>query len=374
MKESLSFNKIACVLLFAAAGISGFLTYLILSDTGIAGCGGGAECSEVLRSPWAKIFGVPVAVLGGVVYLAAALTPDRAEMPKRVVLLSIPLAALWFVGVQAFAIKTFCIWCCAAHLLGSTGALILLLRHWDDAPRNRVPSLGGALAAVCGVALVQVSTGDLTGGRSKGGGGGLLQVYSFEGEGLGVQSSHDLPFYGNRAAANEVILLTDYTCQHCRELSNILARLSRQYGDVKIVKHPATRKGGDSELVHRYMLALWKADPNKHRALEERLFNGLVRAEAQSVELEATRLLGSNRLAETLALHGDWMSARISAARAMQDHNREKTGKGVLPQLVAGKELVLGAHSDPSFYATLFETQFAVRASGDPVPDGPGSS
>ena len=118
-------------LLLLAAALSAFLAWQTFSAGGaIAGCGDGAACDNILASSWSRLFGVPVAVFGALFYLSAAALgtlKGAYRVLGLALLITIPAAALWFAGVQWFAIGAFCVWCCSVHLVASCGAVLLLV-------------------------------------------------------------------------------------------------------------------------------------------------------------------------------------------------------------------------------------------------------
>lgn len=87
-------------------------------------------CEQVLTSRYSEIFGLPVALLGAIYYLAimlgafiyleskhsAALQAHHIEILKWTLLLTIVglSASLWFVYVQAFVIGSYCLYCLAS--------------------------------------------------------------------------------------------------------------------------------------------------------------------------------------------------------------------------------------------------------------------
>lgn len=86
-------------------------------------CGVGFDCTAVTSSAYATWFGVPVALLGVIFYVAVlilslvAIEGKESKIGKRALgyaCLIAPagiIASLWFVGVQAFILKAWCQWC-----------------------------------------------------------------------------------------------------------------------------------------------------------------------------------------------------------------------------------------------------------------------
>jgi uncharacterized membrane protein len=116
----------------AALGITGYLAVTALSAGDVAGCSGGAvwDCGLALHSRWAKVLGVPVSVpafaLYGVILASLAFCRPTAPRSRLRVAWSIAtigafaagLAAVWFIGLQVFAVGHLCVYCIAAHLCG----------------------------------------------------------------------------------------------------------------------------------------------------------------------------------------------------------------------------------------------------------------
>jgi uncharacterized membrane protein len=118
------------LLALVGTAIAGYLTYVHFSHGQVACPTSG--CETVQSSPYADVFGIPVAILGlaaYVVILAALLAPRE---PGRWLVLGVALAGLLFsaylVGVQAFQIEAFCAWCLASDLVVTLIAALAFLR------------------------------------------------------------------------------------------------------------------------------------------------------------------------------------------------------------------------------------------------------
>ena len=102
---------------------SGYLTYVHFAGTQVACPTSG--CERVQHSFYASPHGVPISLLGAVLFLAiAALTPLRAA-PARRLATSLALAggvvAVYLIAIQLFSVRATCLWC-----LASDGALVAL--------------------------------------------------------------------------------------------------------------------------------------------------------------------------------------------------------------------------------------------------------
>ena len=107
------------VAIVAVAGLvdATYLTVQALTGETLS-CGGSPDCFRVLGSSYAKLGGIPVAILGAVAYFAvftfatfAAFGYPRA--PKFLVFMAAAmfLMTLWLLYVQAFLLHAYCRYC-----------------------------------------------------------------------------------------------------------------------------------------------------------------------------------------------------------------------------------------------------------------------
>jgi uncharacterized membrane protein len=140
---SQSFTWTLRVLCGAALGLTGYLAVTALRSEDVAGCGGGAlfDCGFALNSRWSKLFAIPVSVpaFGLYALLLASLAVCRPAAPRSHLSLAwgtitvgailAGLAAVWFVGLQVFAIGHLCAYCMLAHLCGLALCLAILWKQ-----------------------------------------------------------------------------------------------------------------------------------------------------------------------------------------------------------------------------------------------------
>ncbi|MDA0814022.1 MAG: vitamin K epoxide reductase family protein, partial [Verrucomicrobia bacterium] len=155
------------VALLLATAMALYLMVTALSQGQVAGCEEGKSCNAVLASKWAKLFGIPIGAFGAVSYLSLlGLSYVRSFAWARLFLVvTIIGGALWFTGVQAFVLKTFCPWCCGTHALAVLGSLLVV----GGLPRVTKAGTGigygllsgaAAMAAVALTAVVQFNSAD----------------------------------------------------------------------------------------------------------------------------------------------------------------------------------------------------------------------
>jgi uncharacterized membrane protein/thiol-disulfide isomerase/thioredoxin len=126
------------LLLFVALGGGVYLAWVSFQTGPVAGCGPGSGCSKVLQSRWAYWLGIPVSVPAVPAYLGLLITTvllhprqtsgvqRRAWMGAVVLSVVIAGAALWFIGLQAVVLKSFCKFCMMAHSCALVAVALLL--------------------------------------------------------------------------------------------------------------------------------------------------------------------------------------------------------------------------------------------------------
>jgi uncharacterized membrane protein/protein-disulfide isomerase len=119
------------VLAWLAFGVASYLALTALSQTSVAGCNLGAHvnCDAVLSSSWSKFLGIPVSFLGLACYatlaaLSVLLGLHNATANRWISTVFIALsivaagASIWFIAVQVFSIKIFCLYCLIIDVCG----------------------------------------------------------------------------------------------------------------------------------------------------------------------------------------------------------------------------------------------------------------
>lgn len=389
----------ALVLLWLAAGISLALALAGPGKAALPGCAdAGPGCHSVLGSVHASILGLPAAWLGVMGFSLLLLTCGawaRRE-PTGAAALGAMLAGvvtggiIWFVGVQAVLMKQWCPWCLAAHAAGLSAVALLLLERRS----RRASALAGAFP-LTGLTLAGFALAAMTAGGSAWKTGALLStpvpssmaavdtvptvlpVGSLWSLDLGShQMPMDLSLFpagGTPGADRTAFLLTDYTCPHCRGYGPFVEEVASGRGNpVRLILLPGTRDAGGAA-IHRVLLTLFHADPSAWRKLHDRLLSGALPATAEEVALAARLAVGETPWRAACATHSKAVDRAIAAARAVQAESRRRFPDAMLPQLLAGTEVLMGAEGDRS-RVTEFLTAHAHRATPSlPGPKAPTS-
>jgi uncharacterized membrane protein len=110
-------SMIAAFISLAGLVDATYLTVMALTGE-TAACGGSAGCSEVLGSGYARIAGIPVAILGVLGYFAAfsfatfaGFGYRRAQRLFALTVWTMFAMTLWLLYVQAFVLHAFCRYC-----------------------------------------------------------------------------------------------------------------------------------------------------------------------------------------------------------------------------------------------------------------------
>jgi uncharacterized membrane protein len=118
------------LLALAGAAVAAYLVYARYTHTQIACTTGG--CETVQHSKYAKIAGVPVAVLGLAAYLAVLATALSARVEAAAIGAAIALGGLAFgvylIVVQVAVIDAICQWCLASDAILAMLAVLTVER------------------------------------------------------------------------------------------------------------------------------------------------------------------------------------------------------------------------------------------------------
>jgi uncharacterized membrane protein len=120
------------VLALAGLGIAAYLTYLHYAGGSpycVAGSGG---CAKVQDSEYAKLAGIPVAVLGLSAYVALLVTalvpgPTAAAAGAGIALVGVAFSA-WLLYAQLVLIDAVCQWCLANDVIVALAAMAAVWR------------------------------------------------------------------------------------------------------------------------------------------------------------------------------------------------------------------------------------------------------
>jgi uncharacterized membrane protein len=118
---------LSIILVLIGIGISGYLSYVKLTDVPMVCAGGGVfNCETVQNSAYSRLFGIPIAWLGFGVYvlLAVLLFLERRieflQVYGRIIIFGIALFAwlysMFLVHIQFNVLQALCMWCLAHEL------------------------------------------------------------------------------------------------------------------------------------------------------------------------------------------------------------------------------------------------------------------
>jgi uncharacterized membrane protein len=120
------------VLALLGIGIAGYLTYLHYAGGSPYCIAGGGGCEEVQESEYAKLAGIPVALLGIVAYSALFVTaivpgPISASAGAGLALAGVVFSA-WLLYAQLALIEALCQWCVANDVVITLAAVAAVWR------------------------------------------------------------------------------------------------------------------------------------------------------------------------------------------------------------------------------------------------------
>jgi uncharacterized membrane protein len=390
----------ARVLLTAATLVASYLAYFSLSGAALPGCRPEDGCGDALSSAWANWLGVPVSLPAIALYVALfavtfaaprklpPVTRRRLWIACLVLGSMILAAAIWFVGLQMFALEQWCKWCTTTHLLASAAGGIMI-HQARSATRSRQPILNAkevkwvaAGAAVLG--WVVLAAGQLTNAAPAAAAtAGIAPGASAQTEAKGTIVLHngkfklnaaELPLIGPANAKAILVGLFDTTCHHCRETRRVVKKaIERASGRLAIISLPMPLDKECNHLVTRttkehthaceygaLALGVFRAKPAAFPEFEDWLFEPALPPSIEQARNKAMELVGGPALSH--ALRDPWIGERLVDNIALYEANAHASGGDTrLPQIVIGDTLVQGTIATPD---DLFQLLARHAASG----------
>lgn len=118
-------NLVSLVLAIAGIAIAGYLTY-VHYNLGALVCGLG-DCETVQASQYSEVFGIPIAILGLLAYIALAVlivvrstAPDLADLANMMILFILITGTIYYIYLtylELNVINAVCQWCVASAII-----------------------------------------------------------------------------------------------------------------------------------------------------------------------------------------------------------------------------------------------------------------
>lgn len=330
----------AAALALAALGVSGYLSVQTLTGQAVAGCGGVDGCGAVLASPWSKVFGLPVSLLGSAAYLAVLIglglrlqSNATNKLGDFLLLAAAPamlIAAAWYTYIQFVEIEDICPYCMVDHGIGVVLAVLLPILVFGKTLIKPAMPIALGCVGIVGLLAVQHFTLDHNVMTTKNhfvdrDGDEVIDnkrmVSMFGGE---LQFAIDeVPHYGDSEAKQVVGLMFDYACPHCRKTHRMINEAIEQDSQrFVVVPLPITilqsrnphifsdlERFDDSEERALLAQAVAAVDFEKWRTFDRWLFSyetapwSAEEARAKAVELIGEEALSAQLAGETAEQH-----------------------------------------------------------------------
>ncbi|MCX6836603.1 MAG: DUF1573 domain-containing protein [Verrucomicrobia bacterium] len=381
------------LLLIVAAVLAGWLAFSTLTGSGVAGCTASGGCGTVLSSRWAYLGGVvPVSLLGLALYLSTLFAWIVGwRKLARVCEWTILLGAAWFLLAQGFILHAFCPWCCATH----AAAVLAVSIRWafvgrrSDSTHPRVFGITAPITAVIAVAALalaqwqgpapETSQVISTPSPASPDTSVAAPLFTLDPSGtvtlLGDASLsfyvRSLPVPSEPDGASSMslpgvplILLHDWTCQHCRSLhQTLLTSSSASPGTFMVLALPGHRDP-TGEKVHRLMLTAWLGNPSAYTAAAATLLAGSLPATPEAVEADLVKRVGPAWPGLAQA-HAPVVDHLMKLGAAFLRHSDERQ-ISTLPQLHSATATLVGEPQPAELQAFL--QQALTPPAAVPVP------
>ncbi|MGC6426083.1 MAG: vitamin K epoxide reductase family protein [Akkermansiaceae bacterium] len=312
------------ILALIGLGISLYLLIQKLNGTitSIKGCGDEGGCESVLGSKWSQWFGIPVSAFSTLLYGAfLCCTTHPKPFFLRLAAFLLIGAAIWFVGLQIFVIRSFCPWCVVTHSVGLLTAILTLRSLSKTAPTQQT----APLVSLTVLSMVALVLGQVLGPKPE---TNLMTEESLSPESeaeVGEKSGRMIdiggktvpmgeePFIGPPDAPFVLVKYFDYTCGSCRDLEGDLEALMKKYpARIAVILSPTPLNRTCNPHVparvkdhlhacelSRLGMAAWLAKPEEFLTVHRLLFSHPVLSPKRAHE-EVAEIVGEEALAEAL--------------------------------------------------------------------------
>jgi len=193
----------------------------------------------------------------------------------------------------------------------------------------------------------------------------------------------EVPLLGPPDAPHVLVSLFDYTCRHCRAAHLPLVETQRAFSNhLALVSLPVPLDRACNPTVRRPLpahtnacvyarlgLAVWRANRLQSPAFDDWLFATPSPPTTQAAYAEASRLVGTNALAQ--ALQDRWVDDLLAQDVRLHRTNQARFGKGQLPQLLLGPNLAVGAFDSTPALLQLVGQQFGLAIPSPAGTNGP---
>jgi uncharacterized membrane protein len=356
------------VLTALSAFVSAYLLVTSLQGGHVAGCGPASHCHHVLASRWAYWLGVPVSAPALLLYTTMFLatfwqgpgtSPQTRQKARTLLSLAAGttlLAAAWFIGLQIFVVRELCPYCLFAHLAASTAALLVLREGARPSPAIARGAALGAAVLIAGQWINRPATHEIHAGSGAATSAPTartarqLEIFG----GMFKINVDEVPLIGRRDAPAVMVSLLDYTCRHCRKMHEILLEVERIHaGRLAIVTLPMPLDAACNKVIPRTApphanacqyarlgLAVWRADPSKMDRFNDWIFEPAIPPALESAIGYAQDIVGEETLGS--GMNDPWVERQLAQNIAIYEATYKRFGKGVMPQLIVGDNIVFG--------------------------------
>ena len=336
MKRSLLIIRILAAV---ALALSAYILWTSLSQTAeLAGCGEGSGCETVLQTKWSSWFGLPVSaaallVYGSILVITFFVSTDKTSAWLFLLFFSVLASSsgVWFMLLQTFLIKSYCIYCSIVHVCGILIAMFVLkaipVQEEQSGKKKKAEPAGIPVrkffyAGLCGIlavgvlALGQTRSSDMnTAEIPKSSVNSSIEIKTVRLlNGTVPVSVGEFPVLGASDPDHVVAHLFDYTCPACRKLHPALLQAleaNPQGASLVMVPMPLDEvcNPGVQQTSYQHLnacayarlgLAIWRAKPDAYPSYDHFMFQSEFPPSLESARAVADQLVGSQTIQNAL--------------------------------------------------------------------------
>ncbi|MGJ8656191.1 MAG: DUF1573 domain-containing protein [Akkermansiaceae bacterium] len=356
---SSTLRKITTGLLALAVICSAYLAWnTIFYKQPILGCSAKSGCNNVLTSPWSLVATVPTLLLGIVAYFSLFCITLRNNNPRdnkfkgalleKTLAYLIIFAGLWFFSLQAFIIKSYCLWCCTIHSIAIIASISLLSSHFKRklSPTFLAPLI--ALIAVSLMALTQVYfPSEVTTYNTSHTGQSNLQLSAdtlkIHGDLVSVKTEN-LPRLTSSSSKNICIVLSDHTCPHCLDFQRNIKKNREVIESNLTIFYLPCFQSIEAREINRLLIIAKRANPAAYESALDAIQNGSLPLN----HIEITQFLDkkcNGHFAIYKKSFSPWSYEIMDISSEIMKFNLEEAQVAAFPQTITKSHIIEGVIS-----------------------------
>lgn len=366
-KINLVLRKLIISLLLSTSTIIAF--YLYSDSPIVASCGAGSTCERVLTSTYANILGFPITLIGCFTYitlLICTLYSGKHLLLKLIgtyLSYTIILGAVWFFAIQLFIIGEFCYYCCTIHVSAVIASVLYLIFSLPtlNSPKYSYTITTSSVLSIASFALLQIlaphqlnltSTSNIA--PLSVNTDNLLTLY----DGSIKLNLDELPCYTTSKQKKTSLLLSDFTCPHCLNLTHSLLNNHKTISSGISIYFLPIYQNSNTKEINRILILLQRIDPKLFKATVTALYEQRILFDYSEIKTHIEKKLDGDFMTYYEGYYR-WSEKLLTQGKNLAKLNQINAKVSGFPQFMISDKVIEGEISISSINSIADSTQAA---------------